>query len=148
VTTTKSLLLAWRNLYLANAFVSEALNARLQAEAGCTLLEHDLMAWLAAAPERRLRMLELARRLRITPGGLTRVVDRLVERTWIERDRPESNRRIVYAVLTDRGTATLAAARSSYVRVLRGTLGKRLGDPELQALGGAAEKLLQPDIGS
>jgi hypothetical protein len=33
---------------------------------GCSLVEHDLLAWAGAAPSRRLRMAELAGLLRVT----------------------------------------------------------------------------------
>jgi MarR family len=73
-------ILTWRNLHLADTAVCDALNARLAEKAGCSLVEHDLLAWLAAAPGKRLRMLDLATHLRVTPGGLTRIIDRLVDR--------------------------------------------------------------------
>src|SRR6266511_1371892 len=85
-------ILTWRNLHLADAVVCDKLNARLAGGAGCSLVEHDLLAWLAAAPGKRLRMLDLATRLRVTAGGLTRIIDRLVERGWIERDRGAPHR--------------------------------------------------------
>src|SRR5919198_4011686 len=100
-------ILTWRNLHLADTAVCDALDARLAEQAGCSLLEHDLLAWLAAAPGKRLRMVDLATRLRVTPGGLTRIIDRLVDRGWIERDRPTGNRREVHATLTRAGAAVL-----------------------------------------
>jgi DNA-binding MarR family transcriptional regulator len=140
---TRPLILLWRNLYLVNTLVGDELNARLAAEAGCSLVEHDLLAWLSAAPGQRLRMLDLARRLRITPGGLTRVTDRLVERGWVEREIPAGNRREVYAILSDSGVAVLKAARSNYSRVLRETLGRHLDEQELEALAAMTGKLVE-----
>ena len=136
------LLVLWRNLYFVHALVRDELHERLAAEAGCTLVEHDLMAWLAASPGRRLRMLDLARRLRITPGGLTRVADRLVERGWLIREPPPANRREVYAVLTEPGVGVLRSARRVYARVLRETLARHLDARELDALSGLLGKLL------
>ncbi|MFI6288107.1 MarR family winged helix-turn-helix transcriptional regulator [Streptomyces sp. NPDC051018] len=137
-----AVILTWRNLVLADETVRRALNGRLSEEASCSLLEHDLLAWVAAAPERGLRMQELADRLGVTPGGLTRIVDRLVSRGWIERDRPSSNRREVYAVLTYDGRRAMTRARAVYLRVLRETLGTHLDEPELAELGRISGKLL------
>jgi DNA-binding MarR family transcriptional regulator len=134
--------LTWRNLHLADAIVCDVLDARLAEKAGCSLLEHDLLAWLAAAPRKRLRMLDLATRLRVTPGGLTRIIDRLVERGWIERDRPVANRREVYATLTGAGTAALRTARVVYSRVIQETFTRHLDEQELLTLGRIAQKLL------
>jgi DNA-binding MarR family transcriptional regulator len=124
--TARSLVLTWRSLHLADCAVRRTLEARLAAEAGCTLLEHDLLAWLAAAPQRRLQMLALADMLGVTRGGLTRIVDRLVERGWIDRSRPPNNRREVYAVLTADGQRAIKHARAIYVGVLKQTLGTHL----------------------
>src|SRR5262245_39707788 len=114
-------ILTWRNLHLADALVCDELNARLAEGAGCSLIEHDLLAWLAAAHDKRLRMLDLATRLRVTPGGLTRIIDRLVDRGWIERDRPAENRREVYATLTKAGAAVHRTARVVYLQVIEET---------------------------
>ena len=135
-------ILTWRNLHLADTAVCDALNARLAEKAGCSLIEHDLLAWLAAAPGKRLRMLDLATRLRITPGGLTRIIDRLVDRGWIQRDRPADNRREVYATLTSSGAAAHRTARVVYSRVIQETFARHLDQQDLMTLGSIAHKLL------
>lgn len=135
-------MLTWRNVHLADALVCEELNARLSAEAGCSLIEHDLMAWLAVSPGQRLRMLDLADRLRVSQGGLTRIVDRLVARGWVERDRPAGNRREVHVILAEAGTTAWTAARATYSRVLQETLASYLGERDLETLGTIAGKLL------
>jgi DNA-binding MarR family transcriptional regulator len=140
--STRTVLTIWRNLHLADAMICEELNAALTAHVGCSLLEHDLLAWVAAAPSQRLRMAELAGLLRVTPGGLTRIVDRTVERGWIRRDHPAGNRREVHAVLTSAGQKILLTARPHYAAVLRETIGGPFGDADLIALLGLSGKLL------
>jgi DNA-binding MarR family transcriptional regulator len=137
-----TVLMIWRNLHLADAMICEELNAALTARVGCSLLEHDLLAWVSAAPSQRLRMAELAGLLRVTPGGLTRIVDRAVKRGWIQRDRPAGNRREVHAVLTGAGGAILRAARPHYAAVLRETIAGQFDDGELAALLGLSQRLL------
>jgi DNA-binding MarR family transcriptional regulator len=87
-------------------------------------------------------MLELADRLGVTPGGLTRIVGRLVQRGWIKRDRPPDNRREVYAELTAAGHGAMGVARSCYVAVLAGTLGASLDEDDLNDLSRITGKLL------
>ena len=140
--TTPSVVLTWRSLHLADSTVRRVLDERLTAEAGCSLLEHDLLAWLTAAPQRRLQMLKLADMLGVTRGGLTRIVDRLVERRWIERDRPASNRREVYAVLTSDGQHAVEHAGAVYLSVLKQTVGAHLCKAELDALARITSKVL------
>jgi DNA-binding MarR family transcriptional regulator len=142
MTTQRTVLTTWRNLHLADAMVCEELNARLAARAGCSLVEHDLLAWVSAAPSQRLRMLELANLLRVTPGGLTRIVDRTVERGWIQRDRPADNRREVYAVLTAAGRDVLRSARQTYSDALQEMIAGQLDDEDLVVLLEVSQKLL------
>lgn len=133
--------MAWRSLHLADGVICGELNRRL-AEAGCSLLEHDLMAWLGVAACRRLRMLNLATRLRVTQGGLTRIVDRLVERGWVEREIPASNRREVYVTLTGEGSAALRRARAEYSRTIEQCFARLLDDGDLAALERIGQKLV------
>ena len=132
----------WRSLRLADSVISSRLNTQLSEQVGCSLLEHDLMAWLAATPRRRLQMRELADRLRITPGGLTRIVDRLVARGWVRRDTAEHNRREVHVVLTASGAATLDAARVIYTRVIEHAFSRHLDAGDLDTLTHITDTLL------
>ncbi len=143
MTAPPAVLAIWRNLHLADAMICAELNARLTATAGCSLVEHDALAWVSAAPSQRLRMLELAGLLRVTPGGLTRIIDRTVERGWIDRERPARNRREVYAVLTAAGRDLLRAARQTYSTVLTDMIAGPLAEADLPALLGLSEKLLE-----
>ena len=148
--TPPAVLQIWRNLHLVDALVCDELNARLAARAGCSLVEHDLLAWIFAAPSQRLRMQELARLLRVTAGGLTRIVDRTVDRGWVRRDRPADNRREVYAVLTDAGHDQLRSASPVYAGVLEEMIAGQLADADLSALLDVSGKLLDrlgPDNG-
>jgi DNA-binding MarR family transcriptional regulator len=139
--TPPELLSTWRNLHLAERAVRRILDERLRTEAGCSLLEHDLLAWLTAAPGRRLQMLDLAGRLDVTRGGLTHIVDRLVDRGWIERDRPPHNRREVHAVLTADGRRAMVRARAVYRRALTRGLGDHLTRTEQSQLARITDKL-------
>jgi DNA-binding MarR family transcriptional regulator len=142
VPTPPTILAIWRNLHLADAMICAELNTRLNASLSCSLVEHDALAWVSVAPSQRLRMAELAGLLRVTPGGLTRIIDRTVERGWIERNRPAENRREVYAVLTAAGRDLLRSAREAYSGVLRDMIAGPLGDADLSALLGISQKLL------
>ena len=86
------------------------LDERLRTESECSLSDVDVLNELNCTPEHRLQMLTLAERLGVTRGGLTRIIDRLVGSGWVSRDRPEHNRREVYAVLTEDGARVVCQA--------------------------------------
>src|SRR3954469_11524456 len=103
VAAEDSVVRAWASLHFAYREMSKLVDERLRAEAECSLSDMDVLNELACTPDHRLQMLDLADRLGVTRGGLTRIIDRLVERGWVSRDRPEHNRREVYGVITDDG---------------------------------------------
>jgi MarR family transcriptional regulator, 2-MHQ and catechol-resistance regulon repressor len=80
------------------------------AELGASLVELDLLAELARAPDQRLRMSEISERLTISTTSVTRVVDGLQARGYAQRVLSDEDRRVVYAALTKQGADLLARA--------------------------------------
>src|SRR2546422_1032357 len=76
------------------------LGTDLVEEEDMTLAEYDVLVQLSFAPDGRLRMTELSDRVRLSPSGLTRLVDRLVRGGLVKRGRCASDRRGTYAILT------------------------------------------------
>src|SRR5436309_916604 len=98
---------AWINLVQADSVVSAGIEERLQRACGLSLAEHELLVRLGHAPEGRLRMLDLAHLLLVSKSGATRLVDRLTKEGLVERALCSTDRRVVYAGLTDKGRALL-----------------------------------------
>jgi DNA-binding MarR family transcriptional regulator len=128
---------AWHALIHAHAKVMRALEAELEAEHGLTLPAYEVLAHLSEAPERRLRMSELAAFAVLTPSGLTRLVDKLVREGLVRRERCASDARVVYAVLTDEGMCRLETAYPTHVRGVREHLIDQLSPAALTALADA-----------
>jgi DNA-binding MarR family transcriptional regulator len=140
--TEDSVVRAWAGLHFAYGAVRKLLDDRLRRESECSLSDVDVLNELHCTPGHRLQMLDLADRLGVTRGGLTRIIDRLVERGWVSRDRPANNRREVYAVVTDEGSRVLRQARAVYIRLLNETLGAHLDDAALDDIATSMNKLL------
>jgi DNA-binding MarR family transcriptional regulator len=134
--------LLWSNLHHINRAIRSTLSRALEYQGGCSLLEHDLMSWLEVSGSRRPRMQELAGLLGITPGGVTRLVDRLAERGWVVREQLPGNRVQTYASLTPAGTAALHRARTAYLKALRETLPAGMAAEDLADLTTRTTKLL------
>jgi len=134
-------LAVWQALAAAHA----TLAGRLDPEAdACAVVGTDAVAVLlplSVAPERRLRMHELADRSHLTRSGLTRRVDRLVADGWVERVYCDADRRGAYAHLTERGAAELERALPHHVRALERHLLDRLSAVELVALTGLLDRI-------
>jgi DNA-binding MarR family transcriptional regulator len=128
---------AWRALVGATSALMATLDAELQAEHDMTLGEYEVLVALSESEERRLRMSDLASLLHLSPSGLTRRLDTLARRGWVERERCPSDRRGTYAVLTDEGFAQLEDAAPTHVRGVRAHLVDRLSARQLSNLAGA-----------
>jgi DNA-binding MarR family transcriptional regulator len=143
-----SVVRAWANLHFTYREMSKRLDERLRAETECSLGDVDVLNELHCTADHRLQMLTLADRLGVTRGGLTKIIDRLVERGWVIRDRPAHNRREVHVLITDDGSRVLRQARPVYIRLLTQTLGAHLDDAALDDLAAAMGKLHQALTGN
>jgi DNA-binding MarR family transcriptional regulator len=148
VTTTRGLrpldaqeMAAWHAFIRAHARVVRLLEAELEAQQGLTLPAYEVLAHLSEAPEQRLRMSDLAALSVLTPSGLTRVVDRLVREGYVERQRCQTDARVVYAAVTDAGVARVERAYPTHLRGVREHLVDRLTAEQLAAIRDALEPL-------
>ena len=92
-------------------------NAHL-AEHGLVPAEFEVCMRLARSPEGRLRMSDLAAQTRLTSSGITRLVDRLVERGLVARRDCASDRRTTFAVITDEGRALLERVLPAHLELI------------------------------
>jgi DNA-binding MarR family transcriptional regulator len=140
-TTDQAALDLWAELNGLTRFVRERLAERLDAEAGVLTDEAELLAILAEAPEQRLRMVDVSEALGLSKSGVTRLVDRLSARGLVLRAACPSDRRVIWAALTDEGRVTAGAAVPTRAAVLAELFGDRLTDAELEGLTAALRRL-------
>jgi DNA-binding MarR family transcriptional regulator len=128
-------LATWRAFLRAHATVTRRLEAELVAEHELPLPSYDVLVQLSEAPERRLRMTELADRVLLSRSGLTRLADRLERDGLIFRQACPSDARGTLAVLTDAGLARLEAAWPTHRRGVAEHVTGRLTPEEVAELG-------------
>jgi len=107
---------AWRAFLLAHARLSRRLDEELRAEHGLTLPEYDALLQIAQAPDRRLRMSQLADLVVLSRSGVTRLIDRLVADGLVERSQCLSDARGAEAVLTAAGLDRMRSAATTHLR--------------------------------
>jgi DNA-binding MarR family transcriptional regulator len=125
----------WRSFLRAHAGVVGALERELSTEAGLPLAWYDVLLQLAEAPERRLRMAELADRVLLSRSGLTRLVDRLAAEGLVRRERSPDDARGTYTVLTVAGIDRLRRAVPTHLGGVERHWLSRYSDDELRQLG-------------
>jgi DNA-binding MarR family transcriptional regulator len=82
---------------------------------------YDILWAVRSAPGRRVRMAELANRLTLSRGGLTKLAYRLEAAGLLRREPAKDDGRGVCAVLTETGEEMLRRMWPVYARVLRET---------------------------
>jgi DNA-binding MarR family transcriptional regulator len=130
----------WRTFLQAHATLLRRLEADLLAEHEMPLATYDVLVQLVEAPDRRLRMTELAQRVLLSRSGLTRLVDRLEREELVRREACDTDARGTFAVLTDFGYARLKAASPTHLRGVAEYALDRLDPQQLEGLAVALER--------
>ena len=137
---------AWQALLHAHHQITRVLDAELRASHDLTWAEYDVLLRLAKASGRTLTMTELARRIMISPSGLTRVVDGLESSGFVKRTRSENDARVVSASLTDPGRDKVKRAAQTHLRGIREHFTSRLSDSQLRAVATALQVITGPHV--
>lgn len=133
----------WPLFLTAHAVLVERIEARLAA-AGLPLLAwYDVLWALERAPDRRLRMNELADHVVLSRSNLTRLVDRLEEAGLVARERSEEDRRGAYAVITIEGRELRRRMWPVYEAAIRELFESQLSDVEARHMGVALHRMLE-----
>jgi DNA-binding MarR family transcriptional regulator len=88
-----------------------------------------------------MKRVDLARRLMLTPSGVTRLLEGLERAGLVERAACDSDLRVTYAQLTDAGAAKVEAASCGHEGSIRALLGEHFTEQELETLAGLLAKL-------
>jgi DNA-binding MarR family transcriptional regulator len=128
---------AWRGLVVTMAEIHAALESDLQRLHGLTSGDYAVLVQLSEASERRMRMCDLASRLFLSPSGLTRRLDGLVRDGLVVREPSPEDRRVMLAVLTDRGMAVMERAAPDHVDGVRREVFDHLSAAQVRNLAAA-----------
>ncbi len=132
---TKEQQRVWRSYLAATRMLDSEIERQLQRDSGMPATYYEIMVSLSEAPDRTLRMSELAERNRFSRSRLSHAVSRMEAEGWIERRECPSDKRGSFAVLTEDGFAALAAAAPGHVEQVRTLLFDVLTDEQIQQLG-------------
>jgi DNA-binding MarR family transcriptional regulator len=132
---------AWIAFVRGHGMLIRALNAQLVADHGLTINDYEVMLHLSRAPDRRLKRVELAQSVLLTPSGITRLLDGLEAAGWVEKASCEGDARITYAVLTEPGLAKLREAGRSHLADIDRVFAARFDSEELETLASLLSRL-------
>lgn len=125
----------WRAYLDATRLLLQALDRQLTRDSGISFTDFELLVVLSEAPQRQLRMRELADAVTTTRSGVTRAISRLVEAGWVRRLECKDDKRGMLAELTDAGAEKLAAASPGHVAEVRRNMFDLLSPRDVAILG-------------
>jgi DNA-binding MarR family transcriptional regulator len=95
--------LALGALLRSHRVLLDEVEKQLQETVGLSFPLYEALATLATAPEQRLRMVDITRRMCVSKGNVTQLIDKLERQNLLTREPSPTDRRLVYAKLTQRG---------------------------------------------
>jgi DNA-binding MarR family transcriptional regulator len=138
---------AWRAFLATTQSLYDALDRQLQRDAGMPHAYYVLLAMLAEAPDRALRMTDLATVTNSAQSRISHAVARLEEAGWVRRKKCPTDRRGNIAVLTDEGFAALVKATPGHVATVREQLFDALAPEQVEALTAICEAVAAKHVG-
>ncbi|WP_328994745.1 MarR family winged helix-turn-helix transcriptional regulator [Kribbella sp. NBC_01245] len=135
---------AWGALLQVHAALVPTLDKAIHGQTGLPLSWYDVLLELAAEPQGRLRMSDLAERVVLSRTRVSRLVDDLVARGLITKEGHPDDRRSAYAVITPAGRSEFRAAAPVYVRAIETQFASNLTDDDLTQLAGILHKIQKP----
>lgn len=118
-----------------NQRLATALNRQLQRDSDLTLAEYRILVLLSEAPDRSLRMSELADGVLSSRSRLTHQIRRLESQRMVRRNTCLEDGRGVLAELTDEGMRRLEAAAPGHVEAVRRNFIDLLDSQQLEVVG-------------
>ncbi|WP_448625075.1 MarR family winged helix-turn-helix transcriptional regulator [Geodermatophilus sp. URMC 64] len=134
---------AWRAWLFSSMLLQDRLDRELTRETGISHAYYEILVALSEAPDRMLRMSQLADRCLSSRSRLSHAVSRLEERGWVRRQVCPDDGRGLLAVLTDEGFAALEGAAPVHVEGVRTHLFDQLSPEQVAAMRDIGETLLR-----
>ncbi|WP_250149709.1 MarR family winged helix-turn-helix transcriptional regulator [Mycolicibacter acidiphilus] len=125
---------AWAAYIEASLRLQTLLDEALRAEAGLTLFDYHLLVVLSEAPQRRLRMSELAERMVFSRSRMTYQVNSMIKRGLVIREAAPDDGRGYRAVLTATGWETLRAAAPRHAAAVQRLFLDQIAPDELPCI--------------
>jgi len=109
---------AWRSYIIASRRMLEALDSDLDGH-DLSMADYEILAQLSDAPERKMRMSELAEIALLSRSRLSHRMKVMEKAGWVRREACPSDKRGYFAVMTAKGWKAIVAAAPDHVESVR-----------------------------
>jgi DNA-binding MarR family transcriptional regulator len=132
----------WRRWLRLNALLPGALHRELQADAGLSLPDFDVLVHLTDSPHARVRVSDLARGLHWERSRVSHHVTRMERRGLVRREECRDDGRGAWVVLTGEGRRAIEHAAPAHVATVRRLVFDAVTPQEMEVMAGVIEKVL------
>lgn len=132
---------AWVRLLAAHAGLYREMSANLLSRHRLTLNDYEVLLRLSWAPDGRLSRRQLADSVHLTQGGITRLLHGLERAGLAASAVSETDRRVVYALLTDAGRARFEEAARTHTADVEAMFTAHYSSQELETLAALLARL-------
>ena len=129
----------------SHRLLTDRLGRELEQDVGIPLVFFDVLINVGAASDGRVTMSRLSNDIALTTGGVTRLVDRMVDAGLVERQACPSDRRSIHVILTPEGRNVLDRAVAAHIEGIDRHLMAHLSDKDRANLATVLTKILAGD---
>ena len=140
---TPNEMVAWRRYIIASRQLLAALEADLK-EHDLTLPDYEILALLSDAPDRQMRMSELAKIALLSRSRLSHRMKVMEKAGWLKREPCPVDKRGYFAVMTPKGWKALVAAAPDHVESVRARFIDHLSKADQEAIAQIFERIEIP----
>jgi DNA-binding MarR family transcriptional regulator len=131
---------AWRRYITATVRLLEALSADLDGH-DLSMPDYEILVQLSEAPDRRMRMSELAASALLSRSRLSHRMKVMEESGWVRREPCPVDKRGYFAVMTPKGWKAIVAAAPDHVESVRNRFMDHLSKDDQQILAEIFERI-------
>jgi DNA-binding MarR family transcriptional regulator len=140
---TPNEMVAWRRYIIASRQLLAALEADLK-EHDLTLPDYEILALLSDAPDRQMRMSELAKIALLSRSRLSHRMKVMEKAGWLKREPCPVDKRGYFAVMTPKGWKAIVAAAPDHVESVRARFIDHLSKADQEAIARIFERIEIP----
>ena len=134
---------AWEAFLDAFFALERILEQEMREEQGLSLSWYDVLITLHRAPDRRLRLQDLSRKVTLSTSRISRLVPSMEQAGYVVREPDPKDRRGTYAVLTEAGAERLRTASKTHLRGIKAHFGRYLEKGEAEVVTKVFSKIVR-----
>ena len=133
----------WRAVWSLMTWLPVKLDAQLREDTGLSLYEYYALSQISEAPDRQIRLSELASITNMTLSHLSRVISRMMKSGWVERIPDPVDGRYTLGRLTEEGWQKVVEMAPGHVEAVQQAIFDQLTAEQSRALGEAAARIAE-----